>query len=112
LLLHVVRRADKDVTVTIPQAAEEPPPAPLEAASEARESIRVQAMLADIGARMGLQVWLPKADRGAVLQEWTGDHSALLDRLPLNYDEVTLKNSRTHRRALAQRMVHPTRLRG
>ena len=26
-----------------------------------------------------------------MLQEWKGDHGALLDRLPLNYDDVTLK---------------------
>src|SRR5688572_27108466 len=40
---------------------------------------------------MGLKVWLPKADRGPVLQEWKGDHVALLECLPLNYDDVTLK---------------------
>jgi hypothetical protein len=91
LLPHVVRRADKDVSVTIPPAVEEPLPAPQQAASEARESIRIQALLAEIGTRMGLEVWLPKPDRNPVLQEWTSDHASLLDRLPLNYDEVTLK---------------------
>ena len=90
LITHVVRRADKDVTVTVPTAAIEAPVA-AESPSEARESIRVQALLAAIGARMGLKVWLPRNDRTAVLDEWKGDHDALLDRLPLNYDDVTLK---------------------
>jgi hypothetical protein len=58
---------------------------------QARESIRVQALLAGIGARMGLRVWVPRNDRAAILDEWKGDHNALLDRLPLNYDDVTLK---------------------
>jgi hypothetical protein len=90
LITHVVRRADKDVTVTIPTAAIEAPSV-AESPSDVRESIRVQALLATIGGRMGLNVWLPRNDRAAVLDEWKGDHEALLDRLPLNYDDVTLK---------------------
>jgi hypothetical protein len=90
LITHVVRRADKDVTVTVPTAIIEPS-IQGEPVTEIRESYRIQALLTDIGARMGLQVWLPKPDRGPVLQEWKGDHTALLERLPLNYDDVTLK---------------------
>lgn len=44
LITHVVRRADKDVTVTVPTAAIETPIA-AEAPAEARESIKVQALL-------------------------------------------------------------------
>jgi hypothetical protein len=66
-------------------------PVAAESRSEVRESIQVQALLAAIGARMGLKVWLPKNDRTAILDEWKGDHDALIDRLPLNYDDVTLK---------------------
>src|SRR5262245_47005500 len=40
---------------------------------------------------MGPRAWLPQADRGGVMAEWKGDHNMLLDRLPLNYDDVTLK---------------------
>ena len=90
LLVHRIRRADKDVSVTIPedtlpddQAAEQP--------TEARESTKVQALLAEIGARMGMQIWLPRGDRSAVLAEWRGDHQPPLERLPLNYDETTLR---------------------
>jgi hypothetical protein len=91
---HRVRRADKDVTVTVPIEADSEPDtaksAPTEAV-EVRESIRMQALLADVGSRMGMHVWLPRADRSAVLAEWKGDHPPVLERLPLNYDDTTLK---------------------
>jgi hypothetical protein len=58
---------------------------------ESRESIRIQALLAKIGARMGLSIWIPRSDRGSVLKEWQDGGQALLDRLPLNYDETTLR---------------------
>jgi hypothetical protein len=51
----------------------------------------MQALIATIGARMGLSIWLPRADRGAVLREWASDREALLERLPLNYDDTTLR---------------------
>jgi predicted RNA-binding protein len=89
---HTVRRADKSVAVTVPVETAEPSPSdgqPVE--PEVRESIKVQAMLADIGSQMGLKIWIPKADRGGVLGERADAGDSLLDRLPLNYDDATLK---------------------
>jgi len=65
----------------------------LEAASpvEVRESIKVQALIAAIGEQMGMSIWIPKADRGPVLREWRCEEGTLLDRLPLNYDDTTLR---------------------
>jgi hypothetical protein len=40
---------------------------------------------------MGMSIWLPRADRAAVLKEWKPDENSLLDRLPLNYDDTTLR---------------------
>jgi hypothetical protein len=90
LLVHRIRRADKDVSVTVPEdsAAGEHVVDP---APEARESTRVQALLAEVGSRMGMQIWIPRSDRSAVLGEWRGDHPPPLERLPLNYDETTLR---------------------
>jgi hypothetical protein len=34
-----------------------------------RESIQIQALIAGIGDRMGLSIWLPRADRGGVLAD-------------------------------------------
>lgn len=87
---HTVHRVDKTVAVTVPTATAEEVRAKTPEA-EVRESIKVQALLADIGSRMGFKVWIPKADRGGVLGEWSNSEQALLDRLPLNYDDATLK---------------------
>lgn len=90
LLAHRIRRADKDVTVTVPSERETIADAKAPA-EEARESIKVQALIAEVGSRMGMQIWVPRGDRSAVLSEWRGDHPPILDRLPLNYDDTTLK---------------------
>ena len=67
---------------------------PLEGSSRGtvRESIRVQASVAEIGAKMNFQVWIPSSDRARVLEQVPESlHSAFLTRLPLNYEENTLK---------------------
>jgi hypothetical protein len=58
---------------------------------EVRESIKIQSLIAQIGAKMGMTIWIPKSDRGLVLQEWKAGDKSLLDVLPLNYNEPTLK---------------------
>lgn len=35
--------------------------------------------------------WIPRSDRAAVLKEWTDSGQQLLERLPLSYDETTLR---------------------
>ena len=89
LTTHRVRRADKDVTVTVPEG----PEADEEDATrpDVRESTKIQALLAELGSGMGMQIWVPRSDRAGVLAEWRGDHPPLLERLPLNYDDTTLK---------------------
>src|SRR6185437_9486680 len=76
------------VSVSVPEdpgpPEEEQPGQP-----ETRDSIKIQALIASIGARMGMKIWLPKADRGRVLKEWTPENGELLDHLPLHYDETT-----------------------
>src|SRR5262249_5616771 len=54
-------------------------------------SIQMQALLARIGAQMGLKIWLPAADRAAVQREGKVPQGALLETLPLNYNEPTLR---------------------
>lgn len=85
---HRVRRVDKEVTVTVPEDTE---PEEEEGLPEARESVQIQALLAEVGSRMGMQIWVPPSDRVKVLALWRGEHSPILERLPLNYDETTLK---------------------
>jgi hypothetical protein len=54
-----------------------------------RESARIQVLLAAIGEKMGFKIWVPKADRPSVLQEWTPADGSLMGVLPLNYNEPT-----------------------
>ena len=87
-LRHKVRRPEGEVTVSVPQDTEtETTVQP----REARESIKIQALLAGIGAQMGLKIWIPKNDRSGVLGEWKAEHKPLLETLPLNYDETTIR---------------------
>ncbi len=91
VITHKVRRQDKIVRVSVPLnnsiEAEDTQPNLV----DVRQSIRMQALLARIGAQMGMKIWIPKNDRTAVLAEWKSDNPPLLNVLPLNYDETTLK---------------------
>jgi len=91
LATHTVNRPDKVVTVSVPEdtGSVEEATVPQEAAT--RESIQIQSLIAQIGARMGMSIWIPRNDRGGVLKEWKKDPQALLERLPLNYDDTTLR---------------------
>jgi len=91
LTTHTVNRPDKVVTVSVPEDSSTAEETPLAPEAESRESIRVQALIAQIGARMGMSIWIPRADRGAVLKEWKAEGQNLLERLPLNYDDTTLR---------------------
>lgn len=87
LEVHRVRRADREISVSVPED-EQPVPEPVK---PARESILIQALLAKIGHVMSFSVWVPPADRASVLREEKSIESSLLDQLPLNYDTTTLK---------------------
>jgi hypothetical protein len=91
LATHVVSRIDKDVPVSVPEDARPGEVAGEQPEEEVRESIQMQALIARIGTQMGLSIWLPKADRAPVLRAMGTDALTLLDRLPLNYDDTTLR---------------------
>ncbi len=92
LTTHKVHRLDKVISVTVPKDSEpENEVGKKPAQTEVRESVKVQAMLAGIGAKMGMKIWIPRNDRNAVSQEWNDDSKPILDSLPLNYDETTIK---------------------
>jgi hypothetical protein len=76
--------------VTVPQNVEAEKD---EKASEAelRESLQIQAILAEIGAQMGFQIWLPRADQTRVLTRWKPEEGELLDHLPVGFDQATMK---------------------
>jgi len=81
-----VKSVNKEVSVTIPEDEEE---STKETGS--LESIKIQALIADIGERMNFKIWLPRSDRSRVLSIWEQKPDILLNTLPLNYDDTTLK---------------------
>jgi len=85
-----IKREGKQVIVTVPQKtdAEEIQPANK---SEIRESLQMQAILADIGSKMGFQIWLPPSDRGRVLTKWTPKTGILLEELPVTFNPTTMR---------------------
>lgn len=93
LVAKPVRRHDKVVDVTVPtddfQESDLPEEIP---ENNQRESHRMQGLLANIGERMGFRIWIPRQDRTAVIDAWKPSNSdSVLNVLPLNYDETTLK---------------------
>jgi predicted RNA-binding protein len=90
LITHRIHRTDRVITVTVPDDTQNKSSDNVNQ-PEARESIKIQSLLASIGSQMGMSIWLPRSDRGAVLKEWNPQDNDLLNVLPLNYDETTLK---------------------
>lgn len=89
---HKVRtHKSQDVMVSVPDDEDETVMnKPIEA-QLIRESIKIQGLVAEIGERMGLKIWLPRSDRSRVLELWHPKEKTLIESLPLNYDETTLK---------------------
>jgi hypothetical protein len=85
-----LKREGKQVIVTVPPNAEAGKNEPANE-GEMRESLQIQAALAEIGTRMGFQIWLPRADRGRVLTKWKPDAGVLLEDLPVGFDQTTMK---------------------
>ncbi|MBX3143025.1 MAG: hypothetical protein KF813_04655 [Trueperaceae bacterium] len=93
LLPKSVNTVGGRVSVVVPLDSEEEP-LPIEehgTTPSPRDSHRVQSVLARIGELMGFKIWLPRNDRRGVIETWQPSPDTLLDVLPLNYDDVTLK---------------------
>ena len=90
-LLPRVRGEKKDIPVSVPTNEDSEDTEIVAEQSDVRESIKIQALLADIGAKMGMKIWIPRNDRSRVLSECKSGNPSILERLPLNYDETTLK---------------------
>ena len=92
-----VRTLDREVEVEVPDheeddAALEPAVIEPTLGLDSRESIQVQAKVAQIGAEMGFRIWVPRNDKARVLEHIPATmHEKFLDILPLNYDDTTLR---------------------
>lgn len=88
-----IRTIDRAVVVEVPSESEESQTDEARGPAEGpRESYKIQATLARVGAEMGFKIWVPRSDKATILGEISSDlHAAFLDALPLNYDDTTLK---------------------
>ncbi len=86
---------DREVEVEVPEEGDEESslePEMVETSSDHRESTRYQARVARIGVEMGFRIWVPRNDKARVLELVpTAMHESFLPRLPLNYDDTTLR---------------------
>lgn len=57
---------------------------------EVRASLKTQAELAKLGARLGFKIWIAPGDRKSVAAEEGVEADTLLDKLPFNYETVTM----------------------
>ncbi len=87
---HTVKLADESISVTVPPS-DELQESPKTAEEEVRQSMRIQGLLAKMGASMGFKIWLPKSDRGRVLKVWSANEGELLEQLPVNFNDTTMK---------------------
>ena len=86
----VVRTEKGEVEVEVPDREEERPSD--ETVVEARASLKVQARVAQLGAILGFNIWVPAGDRAKLTELLPATHHAkLLTTLPVNYDPATLK---------------------
>ena len=88
---HTVKRVDKVVSISVPRDTETHPPSKVTTELKLPDAIRIQSLIAQAGAKMGMSIWVPNADRDGVLKEWQGKPPKFLDSLPLNYNDITLK---------------------
>lgn len=88
-----IKTENREVIVAVPDDSAEKAVSPnFNGQPEPRQSYRIQAALAHIGAKMGFRIWVPRSDRQNILALIPLDKRGLfLDELPLNYDDVTLK---------------------
>lgn len=87
--ITVKTQDSKLVPVSVPE--DEEIPVNKQSVSTQRESIQIQSLLAEIGDRMNMKIWIPRSDRQRVLDLWKNSNNNLLEQLPLNYDTATLK---------------------
>jgi hypothetical protein len=88
---ETVKRIDnKHISVTVPTILDDEEQERSDVES-VRESMQMQGLIARVGAAMGFNIWLPRADRSRVLKVWQPASGVLLDELPISYDPATMK---------------------
>lgn len=88
---HTVKTIEGAVSVIVPGDEDDNESISPTELAPVRQSIQVQAKLAEIGAMMGFRVWIPPADRGHVLKLIKeSNKAALIEELLLGYNKATV----------------------
>jgi len=90
LLRQKIKREKGTVSVSVPDDTKIQEDINSES-EEVRTSYQIQSKISIIGEKLGFNIWIPKNDRTRVLKNWNPGKDTLLDSLPLNYDDVTLR---------------------
>jgi hypothetical protein len=87
-----VKTTTGDVDVDIPDEETEDESPQSETLVPLRESFQIQSSLANIGAKMGFKIWLPRSDKTKIFPDLNEEtKTALLEDLPISYDDATTK---------------------
>lgn len=85
VLVEVPSRDQEDTDAEVELADDVPP-------AEVRDSLQIQAKIAQIGALLGFKIWLPRGDKARVLSLCSDElKQSILKDLPLSYDESTFQ---------------------
>ncbi|WP_026368220.1 EVE domain-containing protein [Aminiphilus circumscriptus] len=89
---HRVKSNESIINVSVPEDDEESyKEAHTPFTTEIRESIKIQAEIARIGTMMNFKIWVPKSDIQKIRGYLKNFDLNIIDELPLNYDDTTLK---------------------
>jgi hypothetical protein len=82
-----VSSPEGDISVTVPEEGD----GLEDVSSNSAESTQIQAKLAAVGQTMGFDIWITKNDRQKVLSAVPNASYQLVEKLPLNYNEATIR---------------------
>ena len=85
-LLHKVRSENKVLTVSIPEDTEDEK----KSLSQIKESIKIQAAIAEIGEKMHFKIWVTNHDRNSIIKSGKFQDGTFINELPLNYNSATI----------------------
>jgi hypothetical protein len=87
----VIRTEAGEVGIEVPDR-EEPQAPTVDHPVEVRESLRMQAKVAQLGSTLGFTIWIPPADRARVLELMPKEHAdSVVTNLPVTFDPATVK---------------------
>jgi Mrr N-terminal domain len=87
-----VQSESGEIEVEVPDRQEVLAPAVAESDQDIRQSIRMQARVAELGAILGFSIWIPPGDRSRVSDAFPRDERERFVRaLPVNFSTATIK---------------------